>query len=112
MIFKNRAYRKFLCEEGRSTLRPRSHSPLGMMNRRLVANHWAMSVAIGGTIVLATRPAAASFIDFGVDGGVLKRSLSNTDYKTSFAWQLHGEVTFFPLLMIGPYATFTSAGAQ
>jgi hypothetical protein len=44
-----------------------------------------------------------------VQGGVLKRSLSDIDYNTSFAWQLHGELSFFPLLMMGPYATFTSA---
>jgi hypothetical protein len=54
----------------------------------------------------------ASIVDLGVDGGVLKRSLSDVDYNASFAWQLHAEMTFFPFLMAGPYATFTSSAAS
>jgi hypothetical protein len=71
----------------------------------------AASIAIAGMMMLWPSRSDA-FIDAGIDVGALKRSLSDVDYKTSFAWQLHGELTFFPLLMMGPYATFTSATAE
>jgi hypothetical protein len=71
-----------------------------------------VSTLLGGAIALWPARSDASIIDLGVQGGILKRSLSDVDYNTSFAWQLHAEMTFFPLLMAGPYATFTSSKAQ
>jgi opacity protein-like surface antigen len=72
----------------------------------------ASCAAIGAAIIFSPSPSAASFVDLGAEGGVLKRSLSDVDYKTGFVWQLHGELTFFPFLMMGPYATFASSTPQ
>src|SRR5689334_11844611 len=63
--------------------------------------------AAAASLLVASR-ADASSIDLGVSGGFVKRSLASTDYKTGFAWQLNGDFTFFPLLMMGPYVTFAS----
>src|SRR6185295_15984196 len=72
-----------------------------------------VALLLGGIGVFWPAPAHASIIDFGVQAGVLKRSLSDTEYKSSFAWQLHGEMSFLPpILMAGPYVTFTSAAAE
>ena len=56
------------------------------------------------------QTAKASFIDAGIEAGIAKRSLAGTDYKTSFAWQLHAELALIPpILMLGPFVTFTNA---
>jgi opacity protein-like surface antigen len=70
------------------------------------------ALLVAGAVVLWPSRSEASIIDLGVAGGVLKRSLSDVDYNTSFAWQLQAEMTFFPFLMAGPYATFTSSSAS
>jgi hypothetical protein len=70
------------------------------------------SLLIAGAVVLWPSRSEASIIDLGIGGGILKRSLSDVDYNTSFAWQLQAEMTFFPFLMAGPYATFTSSTAS
>jgi opacity protein-like surface antigen len=59
--------------------------------------------------VLVAWRADASAIDLGISGGFVKRSLAETDYKTGFVWQLNGDLTFFPMLMMGPYVTFASS---
>jgi opacity protein-like surface antigen len=61
---------------------------------------------------LVSRDANASILDLGAEVGVLKRSLSDTDYGSKFAFQLNADLAFFPLLKLGPYVTFTSATAQ
>jgi len=72
----------------------------------------SIALLLGGLVGWPST-AHASIFDFGVQAGVLKRSLSGIDYKTSFAWQLHGEMSFLPpILMAGPYVTFTSASAE
>jgi hypothetical protein len=71
-----------------------------------------VSILVASAIALWPARSHASIIDAGVQGGILKRSLSDVDYNSSFAWQLHAEMTFFPFLMAGPYATFTSSTAQ
>jgi opacity protein-like surface antigen len=71
-----------------------------------------VAVFILGTSLLWPSPSLASIFDVGVQGGVMSRTLSDIDYKASFAWQIHGEMTFFPFFMAGPYATFTSATAD
>jgi len=82
----------------------------------MLARHRAFlsiaSLSLGGAVALLPARSEASIFDLGVQGGVLSRSLSGIDYKPSFAWQLHGEMTFFPFLMAGPYVTFTSATAE
>jgi hypothetical protein len=70
------------------------------------------ALLVAGAVVLWPSRSEASIIDVGAAGGVLKRSLSDVDYNTSFAWQLQAEMTFFPFLMAGPYATFTSSSAS
>src|SRR5258707_12553415 len=82
------------------------------MRRRYATLSLSTFAAMSSAIALWSSRASASFIDFGAEGGVLKRSLSDVDYKTSFTWQLHGEIMFFPLLMMGPYATFASSAAE
>jgi opacity protein-like surface antigen len=82
-----------------------------MMGRKQILGS-VFSILVAGAVVLWPARSEASIIDLGVQGGVLKRSLSDVDYNTSFAWQLHGEMTFFPFLMAGPYVTFTSATAD
>jgi hypothetical protein len=69
------------------------------------------SLLVAGAALFWPSRSEASIVDLGVEGGILKRSLSDVDYDTSFAWQLNAEMTFFPFLMAGPYATFTSASA-
>jgi len=70
---------------------------------------------LGASLILATASvlvasrADASAIDLAVSGGFVKRSLADTDYKTGFTWQLNGDLTFFPMLMMGPYIAFSSA---
>src|ERR1051325_1351229 len=73
---------------------------------------FVFSILVAGATALWPSRSDASIFDLGVQGGILKRSLSDIDYKTSFAWQLHGEMTFFPFFMAGPYVTFTSATAE
>jgi opacity protein-like surface antigen len=83
-----------------------------MMPKKLSLRSWSVAAALGCAALFASSRSEASMFDLGVQGGVMKRSLSDIDYQTSFAWQLHAEMTFFPLLMFGPYATFTSASAE
>src|SRR5689334_23936962 len=70
-----------------------------------------VSSFVAGAVAFWPSRSDASIIDLGVQGGILKQSLSEVDYNTSFAWQLQAEMTFFPFLMAGPYATFTSSSA-
>jgi len=72
----------------------------------------SVALLLAGAVVLWPSRSEASIIDLGIGGGILKRSLSDVDYNTSFAWQLQAEMTFFPFLMAGPYATFTSSSAS
>lgn len=58
--------------------------------------------------VLVASRADASAIDLTASGGFVKRSLADTSYKTGFTWQLNGDLTFFPMLMMGPYIAFSS----
>src|SRR4051812_39913155 len=83
-----------------------------MMPRQSTCGAWACAALLAFAIGFSSSAAEASIFDFGVQGGVLKRSLSDIDYPSSFAWQLHGEMTFFPFFMAGPYATFTSSSAD
>src|SRR6266404_6856175 len=82
-----------------------------MMGRKQIVGS-VVSFLLAGTVLLWPSRSDASIFDLGLQGGVLSRSLSDIDYKASFAWQIHGEMTFFPFLMAGPYATFTSATAD
>jgi len=73
-----------------------------------------MMMRLGATFILmvasllvASR--ADAFIDLTASGGIVKRSLADTDYKTSFTWQLNGDLTFFPMLMLGPYIAFATS---
>src|SRR5258708_698458 len=70
------------------------------------------SLTVGSAVALFSSRSEASYFDLGAEGGVLSRSLSDVSYNASFAWQLNGELSFFPYLMVGPYATFTSATAE
>jgi opacity protein-like surface antigen len=63
---------------------------------------------VGASVLVASR-ADASAVDLTASAGFVKRSLAATDYKTSFTWQLNGDLTFFPLLMLGPYIAFASS---
>ncbi len=80
-------------------------------------NRLAKIVAAGSLALVAAaatvtdeRSASASFIDAGIEAGVQKRSLSDTNFKAGFAWQLHAELALLPpILMLGPYATFAKA---
>ena len=71
--------------------------------------------SLGASLILATatllvaKRADASAIDLTVSGGFIKRSLADTSYKTGFTWQLNGDLTFFPMLMMGPYIAFASS---
>jgi opacity protein-like surface antigen len=69
-------------------------------------------LVVAAALLLWPSQSDASIFDLGVQGGVLKRKLSDVDYSSSFAWQINGEMMFFPLLMAGPYVTFTSASAN
>jgi hypothetical protein len=82
------------------------------MNVRKQAIGSVASLLIAGAMLLWPSRSEASIIDIGASGGILKRSLSDVDYNSSFAWQLQAEMTFFPFLMAGPYATFTSSSAS
>lgn len=67
------------------------------------------SLIVATASVLAASRVDASAIDLAVSGGFIKRSLADTSYKTGFTWQLNGDFTFFPMLMMGPYIAFASA---
>jgi hypothetical protein len=82
------------------------------MNGRTSILGSVASILVASAVVLWPARAQANIIDLGVGGGILKRSLSEVDYNTSFAWQLQAEMAFFPFLMAGPYATFTSSAAS
>ena len=82
-----------------------------MMGRKHIVGS-VVSFLLTGTVLLWPSRSDASIFDLGLQGGVLSRSLSDIDYKSSFVWQIHGEMMFFPFLMAGPYATFTSAAAD
>jgi len=59
---------------------------------------------------VAEKKASASLIDIGAEAGVQKRNLSDTNYKTAFAWQLHAEFALLPpIIMVGPYLTMQTA---
>jgi opacity protein-like surface antigen len=65
-----------------------------------------LTVATASLFVVSRADAA---IDLGVSAGFVKRSLAETDYKTGFIWQLNGDFTFFPMLMMGPYVSFSNS---
>src|SRR5688572_24126430 len=71
--------------------------------------------SLGASLILATatllvaKRADASAIDVTASGGFIKRSLADISYKTGFTWQLNGDLTFFPMLMLGPYVAFASS---
>ena len=79
------------------------------MKRLTKKLRWGASFAVAAASVLVVSRADASAIDLTASGGFVKRSLSNTDYNTSFTWQLNGDLTFFPMLMMGPYIAFASS---
>jgi opacity protein-like surface antigen len=68
----------------------------------------ASAILAAAGLLVASR-ADASAIDLAVSGGFVKRSLAETSYNTGFTWQLNADLTFFPMLMMGPYATFASS---
>ena len=78
------------------------------MKRSTSTLRWGTTLAVAAASALLVSPADASAIDLTASAGFVKRSLASTDYKTSFAWQLNGDLTFFPMLMMGPYITFAS----
>ncbi len=60
-----------------------------------------------------TRDASASFIDIGVQAGVMGRKLSDTTYKPGFNFQLHADLALIPpILMLGVYANGIPAGGK
>ena len=89
--------------------KPRTENPMRALDRRVPCLAVA---ALAGAAALVWPSSSEAFVDLGVQGGILKRSLSGVDYNTSFAWQLNGELAFFPLLMVGPYVTFASSSPQ
>jgi hypothetical protein len=76
--------------------------------KRTTMMRWGASLILATTIALVASPARASAIDLTASAGFVKRSLAETDYKTGFTWQLNGDLTFFPMLMMGPYIAFAS----
>ena len=81
-----------------------------MQNLRRLAAVGLAGTAFLGVSALGERRASASFIDAGIEAGVVKRSLADTSYKPGFVWQLHAELALIPpILMLGPYATFSNA---
>ena len=69
---------------------------------------WASLILTAASLLVARR-ADASAIDLTASGGIVKRSLADISYNTSFTWQLNGDLTFFPALMMGPYIAFASS---
>jgi opacity protein-like surface antigen len=67
-----------------------------------------VSLVLAAASALVASRADASAIDVTASAGFVKRSLASTDYKTGFTWQLNGDLTFFPMLMLGPYIAFSS----
>jgi hypothetical protein len=54
--------------------------------------------------LFATRDASASFIDVGVQGGVVGRTPANVSYKPAFSFQAHADLALIPpILMVGAY---------
>ena len=70
---------------------------------------FGVGLVLGAASLLVVSRADASAIDLTASGGFVKRSLSYTDYNTSFTWQLNGDLTFFPMLMLGPYIAFANS---
>src|SRR5690349_18470769 len=81
---------------------------LGPMKRMTTMLRWGATFCLAAAGVCAVSRADASAIDLGISGGFVKRSLSDTNYNTGFTWQLNGDLTFFPMLMMGPYIAFAS----
>lgn len=64
----------------------------------------ALAASAAVAVVAVPGVASASIIDVGGQAGVARRNLSDTNYKTGFAWELHGELAMLPpILMVGPY---------
>ena len=78
-----------------------------MKNRARSHAKWTtlFAAAGAGAALLLPARAEASLVDSGAQGGIEKRSLADTSYNTGFVWQLNADLTFFPLLMMGPYIT-------
>ena len=78
------------------------------MKRLTTMMRWGATIFLAAAGVLVVSRADASAVDLTVSGGFVKRSLSDTNYNTGFTWQLNGDLTFFPMLMMGPYVAFAS----
>lgn len=79
------------------------------MKRLTTMMRWGATFCLAAAGTLAASRADASAVDLTLSGGFVKRSLSDTSYNTGFTWQLNGDLTFFPMLMLGPYIAFSSS---
>lgn len=79
------------------------------MTRTTTTLRWGMALFLAAAGFFATSHAEASAVDITASGGFVKRTLADTSYNTSFTWQLNGDLTFFPMLMLGPYVAFASS---
>lgn len=67
---------------------------------------FALGLASAGCVLAAlpVKDAQASFIDVGVQGGVMGRTLADQKYKPGFSLQLHADLALLPpILMVGAY---------
>jgi opacity protein-like surface antigen len=76
------------------------------MSATKVVRSLATGVVVSAFALLVPTRARASMADLGIEGGIVKRSLSDTSYKTGFTWQLNAELGLLPFLMVGPYVNF------
>jgi opacity protein-like surface antigen len=64
-------------------------------------------LAVHGAIFIALflwSHRAQAFVNVGAEAGVFKRSAdAPNNLKLGFGYGLHGEITFFPLIKVGPY---------
>lgn len=62
------------------------------------------TTVLGLGLVLAARDASAAFLDIGVQGGVVSRSLADVNYKPAGSFQAHADLALIPpILMLGAY---------
>jgi opacity protein-like surface antigen len=81
---------------------------LDPMIRTTTMIRWGASLMLAAATAMTVSRAEAA-IDATASAGFVKRSLAETDYKTGFTWQLNGDLTFFPMLMMGPYISFSNS---
>src|SRR4051812_40746989 len=86
--------------------RTQNESPY--MNDRKRFTGVTLTALVSASLLLLPRSATASSLDIGAAAGVVKRSLSDTDYKMGFTWQLSADLAMLPILTIGPYLTFAN----